>query len=226
MCALWCWQLGFVAIMGGSSLSVVPLNVVVLRLMIEEPDSRSGLTARVRDEFASARWSRSAVHNTCDRLVAAGHARPLDRDVGREVVRLEATRAGRAYYEEWRRGAASRRLRDDVSARIRLCRGPEEACDLVVWLRMQEDSCDEEQADAKERLMVHTHRVGRRRGVDIDDFAAVREEWALVDEVVRWEFEADRISRLRQNLEAWLADVKPASAGETEEPGCGRSAAS
>lgn len=219
-----CRQLGFVAIMGGSSLSTVPLNMVVLRLMIEEPDSRSGLTARVKHEFASARWSRSAVHNACDRLVLAGRARPLDRDVGRDVVRLEATRDGRAYYEKWRRDTARGRLRDNVSARIRLCRSPEEARDLVVWLRMQEDSCDEEQAGAKESLMVHTHRVRRRRGGDRDDFAAVREEWALVDEVVRWEFEADRISRLRQNVEAWL--LENLVGAEMEEPGRGRSAAS
>jgi DNA-binding PadR family transcriptional regulator len=212
--------------MGGASISAVPLGMVALRLLIEEPDSRSGLAARVKDEFASARWSPSAVHNACNRLVAHGWVRPMDRDVGREVVRLEATRGGREHYEQWRRCEARGRLRDNVSAGIRLCRNAAEVHDLVVWLRAQEDICDDDQAEAKERLLVHGHRAGRRRGVTGGDFASAREELALVDEVVHWELEAERICRLRQKLEAWLAGREPAGAGETEESGDGRAAVS
>lgn len=209
--------------MGGASISA-PLSMVALRLLIEEPDSRSGLAARVKDEFASAGWSRSAVHNACDRLVTSGWVRPMDRDVGREVVRLEATDCGRAHYEQWRRGEARGGVRDNVSARLRLCRSAEEMRDLVVWLRTQEDICDDDQAEAKERLLVHAHRAGRRRGVADGDFASAREELALVDEVVHWELEADRISRLREKLEAWLSGIEPVDARKTEEPGHGRAA--
>lgn len=219
-------QLGFAGVMGGANISAVPLNMVALRLLIEAPDSRSGLAARVKDEFSSAGWSRSAVHNACDRLVARGWVRPMDRDAGREVVRLEVTRRGHSHFEQWRRREVRGQLRDNVSARIRLCRSMEELCDLVVWLRMQEDSCDDDQAEAKERLLVHSHRAGRRRGVAGGSFAAMREEFALVDEVVHWELEANRINRLRQKIEAWLAVKEPAGARETEEPGDGRAVVS
>lgn len=212
--------------MGGANVSTVPLSMVVLRLLIEEPDSRSGLNARVKDEFVSARWSRSAVYNACNRLVACGRVRPMDCDAGRKVVRLEVTRDGRTHYEQWQRGETRRQLRDNISTRVRLCHSVEELRDLAVWLRMQEDGCDDDQAEAKERLLVHIHRVGRSRGVAGRDFVAACEELALVDEVVHWELEADRINRLRQKIEAWLAAVEPAGARETEAHGHGRAAAS
>jgi hypothetical protein len=196
--------------------------MVVLRLLIEEPDSSSGLSARIRDEFASARWSRSAVPQACKRLHERGLVRPLDRDLGREVVRLETTVRGRAHYEHWQRGDLRGRLRDNVSTRLRLCGSVAEARELAVWLRLCEDGCDDQQADAKERLLVHAHRMGRRRAATGDDFVAMREELALIDEVVHWELEAERICKLRTKLEEWLASIEPVSAGEMEEPGDGR----
>lgn len=78
-------------------------RMMVLGLVVQQPDTIAGVARRLSDEFASARFARSAAHGSLPSLAEQGLVRRIEAGPPGQPTRdrFEATEEGRKHFLEW-----------------------------------------------------------------------------------------------------------------------------
>lgn len=141
--------------MAGADRHAVSAEMLVLGLLNERPDTLSGLTQRLGEEFASARFSSSTVYKAVQRMTLGGFARPIDRDAKRRVQRLRPTPEGVIEYGEWldKKLTAPTSLRDPILVRLRVCRRVDHVRMVIALSRQEEIACERAQGEIRAELL-------------------------------------------------------------------------
>jgi DNA-binding PadR family transcriptional regulator len=168
-------------------------SMAILGLLIQQPDTASGLALRIAEEFHSARWSRSVAHNALPSLAKQGFVRLTEKGAKDSLDRYEVTREGVEEFRGWLRVsvAVPPALRDALHAKLALV-GDEDLPWLVEAIEDQEESCRREAEKAQSRL-----NEARRQG----QLGNRARSAMMTDEVVLWTQSANRLKRLREDLE-------------------------
>jgi len=173
--------------------------MMVLGLVVQQPDSVAGVARRLADQFASARFPKTSAHTNLPSLAEKGYVRLVQPGRKASLNRYEATSEGVAELHRWLlassrppvvRDAMQCKLeflkRDELPALIGILRGEEEACRI---------SCNNahgrvvgEQNSRRARRTPVDWRV-RLRGIQSKDEAAL------------WGMMCQRLEHLREELE-------------------------
>jgi DNA-binding PadR family transcriptional regulator len=120
-------------------------RMMVLGLVVQQPDSVAGVARRLADQFASARFPKTSAHTNLPSLAEKGYVRLLEPGRTPSLNRYEATSEGVAQLHRWLLQSAARPpmvrdamqckleflQREDLAALIEIVRGEEEACRLA-----------------------------------------------------------------------------------------------
>lgn len=110
-------------------------SMVVLGLLIDSPDTPSGVRERLKQDFAAMRFSRSVVYTAANRLKRDGSVQVVEGDEGRRAARLRATEEGVASFTSWLYTESSQPLpwRDATRMRLWLCRDLDDLRKRIAW---------------------------------------------------------------------------------------------
>jgi DNA-binding PadR family transcriptional regulator len=178
--------------------------MAILGLLIQQPNTPSGVARRITEEFPRTQWSRSIAHNTLPSLAKQGFVRLIEKGAKDSLDRYEVTREGVAEFRGWLREsvAVPPALRDVLHAKLALV-GDEDLPWLVESIKDQERSCMQQAERAQSRL-----NEARRDGL----LGSRARSAMMSDEVVLWSQAAGRLQRLREDLEE--ADEEAGDGGE------------
>jgi DNA-binding PadR family transcriptional regulator len=184
---------------------------MVLGLVIQQQDTVAGVARRLADQFASARFPKTAAYGNLPRLAEKGYVRLIEKGPPDEPTRdrYEATPEGVEHFRKWLRStelppivrdATQCKLefleREDLAALIRLVREEEEAYTVA---------CDIACA-----RVVREQRSRRAKKGPVDWRARLR-GIQIKDEAVLWGLMSERLERLGNELEKLLDGIPPAS---------------
>ena len=167
--------------------------MAILGLVIQQADTPSGVALRLTKDFRSARWSKSIAHNTMPSLAKQGFLRLVEKGAKNSLDLYEATDEGVQEFREWLRVSVEvpLALRDALHAKLALV-GDEDLAWLVEAIKDQEESCRRQAEKAQSRL-----NEARRQGL----LGSRARSAMMTDEVVLWTSAANRLKRLREDLE-------------------------
>ncbi|HUN79193.1 MAG TPA: hypothetical protein VMU32_09750 [Solirubrobacteraceae bacterium] len=197
--------------------------MAVLGLVVEQPDTGSGLAARLEKRFPRGAWSRNAVHGAVPSLLRDGLIH-VDREdpSGKFSMHLyAATDSGVAKMRAWIRASVDSppSLRDELQGKIEFST-EEDLRVLVGEISVQETACAAEFAKARTRDE-HTRRLRDRlakQGRPPDWKMRVRQV-QLADEATVWAQRVKRLREVREHIEDLLDEVDggPDAAGRADE---------
>jgi DNA-binding PadR family transcriptional regulator len=175
-------------------------RMAVLGLVVKQPDTAVGITARLGEEFPSAHWPRSTAHHGLDSLVEEGLVRKLAVGDG-SVERFEATPEGEVEFRKWLRASLSGPLvmRDAIQVKLALCED-HDVPRMVEIIREYEQVC----AEASEAAQVRLNKAKRSGLFGPADGADVRSRVLsamMTDEVLWWVDWGKRLQRFRIDIE-------------------------
>ena len=182
-------------------------QIIVLGLVIQQPDTIAGIGRRLADQFTTARFAKGSSHGNLPSLAGKGYVRMIEAGPPGEPTldRYEATDQGREHFADWmRRSELPPQVRDllqcklelmdrdDVAALLRTVRELEEAFTLM---------CDvararvlREQRARRARTRPVSWRV-KLRGIQSKDDANL---WSLMSQ---------RLENLGDELEELLEEI-------------------
>jgi DNA-binding PadR family transcriptional regulator len=168
-------------------------SMAILGLLIQRPDTASGVALRLTEEFPRTQWSRSIAHNTLPSLAKQGFVRLVEKGSRGSLDRYEATKEGVEEFRGWLREsvAVAPALRDVLHATLALV-GDEDLPWLVKAIKDQEESCRQQAEQAQRR-----RNEARRRRL----LGSRARNAMMIYEVVLWSQTANRLKRLRKDLE-------------------------
>jgi DNA-binding PadR family transcriptional regulator len=180
-------------------------RMMVLGLVVQQPDSVAGVARRLADQFASARFPKTSAHTNLPSLAEKGYVRLVEVGKKPSLNRYEATSKGTAQLHQWLlsstrppivRDAMQCKLefleREDLAVLIQIVRGEEEAC---------RHACN----NAHGRV-VGEQSSRRARGAPVDWQVRLRGIQSK-DEAALWSMMAQRLERLREELEELEQDI-------------------
>ncbi|HVR04437.1 MAG TPA: hypothetical protein VMS02_00230 [Solirubrobacteraceae bacterium] len=195
-----------------STLGDLEAPMAVLGLLIEQPDTGSGLAVRLDELFPRARWPRNVVHNTVPGLLRQGLIRVTSRHASDTVSPngYEATEDGVAEFRRWIRASAALppMLRDELQGKLEFST-EDDLRVLVDELSVLETACAAEFATARNlqdqasRMRQRMAKHGRR-----PDWARRIRELRLADEAIVWGQRGTRLKEVREHIEDVLAEVE------------------
>jgi DNA-binding PadR family transcriptional regulator len=205
--------------MSSSRTGELSASMAVLCLVIQQPDTVSGVGVRMAKQFPDAGWSRNSAHGNLPSLAKQGLVRvtkqgPPDT---RSLDRYEATSEGVAHVRRWIRESAAVPpvLRDSVQAKLEFS-GREDLLGLIQTIREEEHACALRYAaahacDIKAQQLRRRQRSRGRR----PDLEEMLRDVKIADEAALWGLIVKRLKDLRENLEEVLEEFETmaASAG-------------
>src|ERR1700688_4133359 len=113
--------------------SDITAGMAILGLLIEKPDTVAGMALGLKDEYPSAGWQRSIVHNTLRSLVEQRLIRRIERGSSASWHWCEATAGGEEEFALWLRESAAEPppMRDALLAKLKYVRGPDQLAVIV-----------------------------------------------------------------------------------------------
>ena len=185
-------------------------RMMVLGLVVQEPDSVAGVARRLADQFASARFPKTSAHNNLPSLAAKGYVRLLETGERSSLDRYEATAEGVGLFREWlRHTELPPAIRDALQCKLEFL----EREDLAALIQLVGE---EEQAYTAAFDIAHT-RVRREqrsrlaRGRPVDWRVRLRGVQNK-DEAKLWGLMSKRLEHLREDLEELLGEISPGEA--------------
>jgi hypothetical protein len=184
-------------------------SMVVLALIVQEPDTASNLGTRLGKKFPQARWSRNAAHNNIPSLAKQGLVRLVAKGAKSSLDRYEATPDGVVRCRQWVRGLAMEPpvARDSVQGMLRFST-LEDLPAIIRSVRAEEDHCASEFGKAHADEMKARLLISQEKELDYD---VKIERILLADEAAFWGGVSVRRKRLRAQLERIVAELDLAS---------------
>jgi DNA-binding PadR family transcriptional regulator len=186
-------------------------RMMVLGLVVQQPDSVAGIARRLADQFASARFPKTSAHNNLPSLAAKGYVRLMAPGDKASLDRYEATAKGVELLREWlHRTELPPAIRDALQCKLEFL----EREDLAALIQLVGE---EEQAYTAAFDIAHT-RVRREQRARLARGGP--RDWRVrlrgvqnKDEAMLWSLMAKRLEHLREDLEELLGEI---SAGEAD----------
>jgi DNA-binding PadR family transcriptional regulator len=182
-------------------------RMMVLGLVVQQPDSVAGVARRLADQFASARFPKTSAHNNLPSLAAKGYVRILETGDRSSLDRYEATAEGVGLFREWlHHTELPPAIRDALQCKLEFL----EREDLAALIQLVGE---EEQAYTAAFDIAHT-RVRREqrsrlaRGRPVDWRVRLRGVQNK-DEAMLWSLMSKRLEHLREELEELLGEISP-----------------
>jgi DNA-binding PadR family transcriptional regulator len=183
-------------------------QMLVLGLVIQQPDTVAGIGRRLADEFASARFSRSSAYKNLPPLADQGYVRLVEEGESRSLNVYEATTKGVKYFQKW---LGSTRLppmiRDVLHVKLKFL-AQEDIVELLEVVREEEHAYTKACEIAQTRVL-QEQRWRRRKRAQWDWCARLR-HIQRKDEVNLWSLMSLRLERLREDLEELLEEASAA----------------
>jgi len=177
-------------------------SMAILGLVIERPDSISGVGRRLVERFPQAGFARNAAHNNMPSLHRQGLLHVLEGRGPSSLDRYEASPQGVERFREWMRDsqAALPVLRDALRATLEYIAEEADVVALLEAVRVQEEACLAEYEASHTRLRAE-QRAGRLSPRDQSDWHTAIHNALMTDEVMLWGTRAMRLKRLRESLQ-------------------------
>jgi DNA-binding PadR family transcriptional regulator len=185
-------------------------RMMVLGLVVQQPDSVAGVARRLADQFASARFPKTSAHNNLPSLAAKGYVRLVAPGDKASLDRYEATAKGVELLREWlHRTELPPAIRDALQCKLEFL----EREDLAALIQLVGE---EEQAYTAAFDIAHTRvrreqRARLARGGPVDWRVRLRGVQNK-DEAMLWSLMAKRLEHLREDLEELLGEISPGEA--------------
>lgn len=181
---------------------------VVLGQIIRLPDTPSGVSGRIKDEFGILQFADNLAHTTVERLLGSGEIQPVGDDEGRSVTRVRATEKGQTSFVEWLHAPSTGvpPLRDLTRVRLQLCFDLDDLRMRCQKLRSEIQDCQAAQQDTRNRLIRTRRLIGRSPR----DWRLRLDDALLIDEMRRWGNREDELSRLYRSICVILREFDPA----------------
>ncbi len=189
-------------------------QMLVLGLVVRQPDTVAGIGRRLADHFRVASFPKGSAHGNLPSLAKKGYVRlvapgPPDRPT---LDRYEATPAGRDHFLEWLRCTEVPVLvRDILQCKLELVER-EDLASLVRFVHTLEemftDMCDA----ARVRVLKEQRSRRARAGGKPPDWRQKLRSIQNKDEANLWSLMAQRLERLGEDLEELLAEIAPEEA--------------
>jgi DNA-binding PadR family transcriptional regulator len=175
--------------------------MVVLGLLMREPDTAAGVKERLVETLPSARWTRSIGHSTFASLAQKRSIRIIERGAQPSEDRYETTRKGREEFLEWMHAPLTvlPALRDALHVKLLLCE-PDDLPWFVGVIREYEEAFYEAAEQAQIRLN-KAWREGRLGSGDDEDLKSWVLGLMMTEEASLWHEMAKRKKRLRIEFE-------------------------
>jgi len=195
--------------------------MIVLGLLLQDPDTPAGVAARLKERFASARFASSTAHTTCERLLAEGWIAVMPGEDGRPAARLQPTATGKAGFRDWlhRRSGVPPAVRDPTRAKLDLCESESDLRTLIASIEAEEEDCDRLHSRAHAEVITQRRRDARLGRDGTRDWRTSVRQVLLTDEATLWAQRAQRLHRLRTALEELLPELDRESRGAAQEEG-------
>ena len=178
----------------------VSAGELVLGLVIERPDHCFSLDARLRERFASARFSPTTAYNAVKRLEKDGLVRAIDAGQDQHYVIYEKTPEGVEHLRKWVRAPTSAPLlREELHAKVALCE-PRDLPRLIEIVYSQECACTAELDRIRERVL-GAHSDGGAAPLAEVQWSALMEDAGVQREVAHWGGRRTQLAQLRRYLE-------------------------
>jgi DNA-binding PadR family transcriptional regulator len=186
-------------------------RMMVLGLVVQEPDSVAGVARRLADQFASARFPKTSAHNNLPSLAEKGYVRLVAAGEKSTLDRYEATPEGVELLRGWlRRTELPLAVRDVLQCKLELVER-EDLAALVQIVREEEDAYTSAHDIAHSRLL-REQRSRRARGGTVDWHTRLR-GIQTKDETLLWGLMSQRLERLREELEELLGEMSTDAVG-------------
>lgn len=190
-----------------SSPRMMTPQMMVLGLVVQEPDTVAGVGRRLAEQFASARFPRSSAYTNLPVLAEQGYVRLVEERDEPAFNRYEATPAGVDRLRRWLRSSnLTPVIRDALQGKLEFLE-LEDLAALVRVVREEETAHAAACRIAHGRLLQeqHVRRRARSRGKPGDWRTKLRLIQSK-DEVTLWHAMSDRLEQLGDELEQLLAD--------------------
>lgn len=180
-------------------------RMMVLGLVVQQPDTVAGVARRLADQFASARFPKASAHNNLPSLAKKGYVRLVAAGERSSLNRYEATAEGIELLHGWlRRTELPLAIRDVLQCKLELMQR-EDLAALVQIIREEEDAYISVHDIAHSRLL-REQRSRRARGGRGDWQTRLRAVQTK-DEANLWGLMSQRLERLREELEKLLDEI-------------------
>ncbi len=182
-------------------------RMIVLGLVVQQPDTVAGVDRRLADQFAFARFTRGSAHKNLPSLARKGYVRLLEHDPRGEASldRYVATHDGVAHFRGWlRRRELPLAVRDALQCKMEFLE-PDDLLALIATVR------EEAHAYASACDRAHSRLLGeqrlRRALSDPPDWRARLRGIQSKDEATLWALMSQRLERVAGELEALLGEM-------------------
>jgi DNA-binding PadR family transcriptional regulator len=181
-------------------------RMMVLGLVVQQPDSAAGVARRLADEFAAAQFPKTSAHNNLPSLAEDGYVHVVEPGRKRSLDRYEATVEGIAHHRRWLRSwAPSPTIRDDLQGKLHFLRLDELAPVLQI-AREYEQACRSAYHVAQARVVEEQEFRRRAKADPFDGHARLEMIWSK-DEANMWSLHARRLALLRESLEELAVEM-------------------
>lgn len=186
-------------------------KMMVLGLVVQQADTASGVARRLADQFASARFSKTAAYDNMPILGREGFLRLVEKGERPAHDLYEVTPEGVERFRAWvRRSIMPPMVRDALQGKLEFLEleGAGELVLLVREVRELEQAHRLAGEAAHVRLIQEQKTAQRVRARGRTPGARERlRSIQTKDEVALWETMVDRLERLREDLEGLLDDL-------------------
>jgi DNA-binding PadR family transcriptional regulator len=185
--------------------------MMVLGLVVQQPDSVAGVARRLADQFASARFPKTSAHNNLPSLAEKGYVRVVKEGKISSLDRYEATPEGVDLLRGWlRRTELPPAIRDVLQCKLNLLER-EDLAAFVQVVREYEDAYGFAHDIARSRVWREERAKGARGGPG--DWQIRLRGVKTKDEVNLWGLMSQRLEQLRDELEGCLDQFSADSTG-------------
>jgi hypothetical protein len=204
-------SVGFAAMAGWGEIGS---RMLVLGLLIERPDTPSGVAGRLKSRFGVAQFSSNLAHTVTRRLTDDGLLQVMEGDENRRAARSCPTGDGVACFAEWlhERSSGPPPVRDATRMRLWLCRDLADVRRRVLEIDVEIKDCEREQESAHAELLA-AQRLQELRSANKRDWRAARDAVMLADQMAYWVDRGKELYTLRENLHELLEEFDDESPG-------------
>jgi DNA-binding PadR family transcriptional regulator len=181
-------------------------RMMVLGLVIQQPDTAAGVGRRLAEQFASARFPRSSAHKNLPNLAERGYIRLVERGSEPSLDRYEATPAGLEHLRRWLLGSTlPPTIRDALQGKLEFL----EVEDLAALVRVvrEEEKAYTYACHIAHARVLQEQRSRRRAQAGATDWRVRLRGIQSKDEATLWSMLSQRLERLLGELEELLEEV-------------------
>ncbi len=185
--------------------------MMVLGLVIQQQDTVTGVARRLTEQFASARFPKTAAHGNLPRLARKGLVRLIEKEPGGEETCYEATPEGIDFFRDWlRRTELPPIVRDALQCKLELLEREDLAA--LIELVREEEAAYTAACDIARARVLREQAARRANGEPTDWYVRLR-GIQNKDEATLWGLMSQRLERLSNELEKLLEDITAGRAG-------------